>query len=842
MTPETHVLTPLHEVDVVAAPYVCNAFGERYLHAVNRSTFATLGSEAVFRQHFGNKLEDEDTLSVVIGCDSGLLVEHLQRQGVAAGSRFLFIELPDVLARIEARLGDLTLDPRIKITSPDAWHQHAMDFSLDSYAYINRLRILNSVGAADAFIAGYRLLHRHVKADLDAWMWSLRSTLQSSYFIDRQLRNAAEAHNAAVCLKDSFPGCTAVLLGGGPSLDEILPWVQQHRDEVVVIAVSRICRRLLDDGVTPDIVCTIDPTALSFDVSKDMLKLPDDVLLVSAYHAHPPLISQWNGRHVFLGARVPWNSALNITNLGVVGPTVTNTALALAVEMGFSQLILGGVDLCFSADGHSHAQGSNERLAGPALGHMGPLVETNSGDRAETTDALQQAVNDIAAQAQVAQARGCRIINPARHAARIPHVLHQTLDAVALSSLDQNPRDTLGRLLPVSDAEARLRHYRALDKDLAATEHRVRRIRELAGDALHCNDGLFGRNGETADFKYKLRMDSIEKRLEKEFQGLAELVKRYGITAFLRVIRPDRDREWTDAEIETTGRIYYEAYRDGATKFLDTLAQTRKLVAARMTEDAARPDVLQLVDAWRQHDEAGRVRVWRQRRPDQAAALSAAAAAAMAETEAVFRAVLEAKDTPHMARCKAESELRSVPSKATWLFQHKDLAGLRRLLSGLEERATAGDSAALWLTRGYVAELEERPQDALADYQNIQDGPALEDALRRITALSLAQADYANAMLALECLGHLSASFLPQYAELLRLSGEAQRAAETYVRYLEQVPDDLAAMLKLGQLYLEQGVQDGARWAFEYVLERFPDNLAARSLLQTLDTTREQRA
>lgn len=831
------------ELDVTTAPFVSNAFGERYLHTVNRTAFAAIGSQAVFRQHFGDRLGDEDTLNIVIGCDSGLLPEYLQHRGLPEGSRFLFIELPQVLPRVRERLADLEPNPRIRIVAPEAWHRHAMDFSLDSYAYINRLRVLNSVGAADAFLIDYRLLYRQVKADLDTWIWSLRSTLQSSHFIDRQLRNAPQAQIPAIRLKNSFTDCTAVLLGGGPSLDDILPWLKEHRHEVVVFAVSRVCRRLLEEGVEPDVVCTIDPTSLSFDVSKDMLKLGEDVLLISAYHANPPLVSQWAGRHAFLGDRLPWPSALNEPNFPVVGPTVTNTALALAVEMGFSRIILGGVDLCFSAAGYSHAAGSNERIAGPVLGHMGPQVEINcGGDKAETTDALQQAVNDIAEQAYAAQLRGCRIINPAPYAARIAHVSHQPLDTVPLTALATPPKDTLGRIVPMPDRQARQRHYRDLDKELSATEHRVRKIGELAKDALRCNDGLFGRNGSTADFKYKLKMDQIEKRLEKDFRGLSELVKRYGINAFLRVIRPDRDKEWTDAEIEATGRIYYEAYLNGATQFLETLRDARELLATRLAEESAVPDCVRLAADWRRRDEPGRAPLWKQRRADCAAALSPEAAAALAQTETAFHDMLDLTDTAHMARCKTEAALTNVSSKAGWLFQHKDLAGLKRLLAGLLERSDAEDRSPLGLTQGYVAELEGRPDQALASYQTIQEGPALEDALRRITALSLAGNDYASAMLGLECLGYLSVGYLPQYAELLRLSGEAQHAAEVYARYLEQVPDDVAAMLKLGQLYIEQGVEDGARWAFERVLQRFPDNQAAQILLKSLAATREQRA
>ncbi len=831
--------TPI-QPDVSAIPFVSNAFGERYLHAVNRTAFAHIGAQAVFQQHFGGKLHDEDTLNIIIGTDSGLLPEYVQKHGVPVGSRYLFIELDELLPAIEERLATVDLDPRINIVDASRWYQHAQDCAIDSYVFIDRLRLLNSVGAADAFLPAYRLLHRRVKTELDTWVWALRGTLKSSNFIDCQLSNVTQALVPAQRLKNSFIGRSAILLGGGPSLDAILPWLKLHRHELVVFAVSRICRRLLQEGIEPDIVCTIDPTTLSFDVSKEMLELSEEVLLVGAYHASPALLSQWRGRSVYLGDRVPWPSEWNTENIQVTGPTVTNTALALAMEMGFTQVILGGVDLCFSAEGYSHASGSNERIAGPALGHMGPLVETNSGDMAETSDALQQAVNDIARQAQVALTRGCQFINSAAQAARIPCVLFQPLDDIRLNALGDDPKTILARCLPDNTRASRLDYYQRLDKEVAKTEHRLHKIADLAQEALRCNDGLFGRNGKPADFKYKHKMDKIEKQLEKDFKGLADLVKHYGITPFLRIIRPDRDKAWSDEEIETTGRVYYEAYVDGAARFQATLSVLRQRLATRIAEENIAPDILQLLDAWAQLKETGRARVWLHQHPDQAAALTPAARAALNDAVAAFETELHSTDTAHMTRCKTEAGLENVPSKAGWLFRNNDITGLNRLVTGLQQRSDAQDQAAFWLVSGYLAELEERPDDALNCYQQIGEGPALEDALRRITALSLGLADFSSALLALECLGHLTAAYLPQYAELLRLNGAAQEAAEVYARYLEQAPDDVAALLKLGQLYQEQGIEDGACWAFEQVLQYAPGNQAALTLMRSLHDAREQ--
>ncbi|WJW74586.1 DUF115 domain-containing protein [Thiohalobacter sp. IOR34] len=828
------------ETGILADPFARNPFGECYLHAVNRSTFASVGAQAVFQRHFGDSLRSPDTLYIIVGTDSGLLIDHLQREGLPEGSRYLFVELPEVLPRIQDRLpDDEDLDPRITLVMPGDWQTAAKRFSIDSYVYLDRVRLCKSVGAADAFLPAYRLVHRALEADLNTWIWSLRSELETSTFSDCQLANLSEALTPAIVLKDSLPGRTAVLLGGGPSLDELLPWIRERRDHLVLIAVSRIARRLLQEGIEPDIVCTIDPTTLSFDVSREMLKFGPEVLLVSAYHAHPPLVGQWRGRHVYLGPRLPWQSDLNETNIVVAGPTVTNTALGLAVEMGVSQVILAGVDLCFSRTGDSHAGGSNERSAGPLLGHMGPRVETNAGELAETTEAFQQGVDSIGRQAALAAKRGCRFINPAANAARVPHVEYLPLEQIEIAPVEAPASRLLQQRVPAFDRASYRTYWRRIDAELAATEDNLRAIGTLAREALRCNERLFGPGGPARNYRHKLRMDKIEKRLDAEYSDLARLVKQYGIRQFLRTVRTDDGREWTDTEIEETGRIYYEAYIEGADRLLASLGRTRcKIDSRRLEEAEPEPTALErLADIWLENDEPGRAVIWKHRHPEAVSALSAQAARRLAELESCFEERLHSSDTRHMARCKAEADLAGVPSKAIWLFQHRDADALQRLVAGLERHPADEARPMYWLASGYLAELEARTDEALAAYQQIQEGPLLEEALRRITALSLEQGDYASALLALDCLGQIAAAYLPQQAELLKISGDACQAAEVYARYLEQVPEDHSAMLKLGQLYQEQGILEGARWAFEQVLAQDAGNRAARGLLDALTGT-----
>jgi len=830
---------PIPGLDSPDSNFLTNRFGEAYLHSVNRDAFSKVGSQAVFQQLLPKNLEDEDRLHIIIGTDSGLLIRDIQNRGVPKGSRFLFIELPDIIEQVQTRITDLPEETRITLVSSASWQKAAQDADIDTYAYLDRVQLLKSVGATDAYLPTYRDLHTSVEGDLKGWIWALRSHLASSSFIQCQLENLTENRQPALCLKNTFAGRTAVLLAGGPSLDDILPWVKKHRKDLLVVAVSRISRHLLEEDVQPDIVCTIDPTQLSFDVSREMLNFdPEQVLLVNAYHTHPPLLSQWRGNSLFLGPRYPWDDKTSTDNLPVIGPTVSNTAIALLMEMGVTQVILAGLDLCYRPDGTRYAAGSNESQAGLSLGLLGIRVPTNAGDMYDTSEDFMQSIHDIGRQATQALAQGIRFINPSPKAARIGGVEFLPLADIELPAAEQSARQHLAALLPANGPEQRLAYYQRAERDLLKIQNQLHKIQTLSRDALRYNDGLFGRNGITQDFKYKLKMDKIEKQLNREFPQLSKLVKRFGIRQFLRILRTDQEREWTDEEVEQTGRLYYESYCHGAEQLLEQLSNVLTRLHSRIAEDETHINLKALASQWRKDQAPGRGRVWHSQHPD--AELTPEDTSTLAQLAGEFEARITEQDTPHMARCRQQASLDNVASKAALMFRRNDSLGLRNLLDALDQLDTTEAAELQHFVSGQLAESEGRDEDAMPFYQQISEGPLLEDALTRISSLCLAHDDLDNAKLAFDCLTQISPGYLPQYAQLMRISGQIDEAAELYARYLEHVPEDLGAMLRLGKLYQEQDITDGARWAFGYILERDPDNLAARTLLDSLPTENER--
>jgi tetratricopeptide (TPR) repeat protein len=817
-------------------PFLTNTFGDRYLYGINRDVFGKIGSDNLFRRQLGDLLQ-EDRFHLVVGTDSGLLPRYILNAGVPQGARYLFIEHPDVLAAIQEELDPEILGEHILCTTYDQYQEKALGLNFSAYIFLGQVLLHQSIAAQDDFPGIYQELIWNVRKEINQFVWHVNMSLGSEVFIQRQFENLAENQLSAKCLENLFPGKTAVLLAGGPSLDDILPWVKKNRENLVVMAVSRISRRLQEVNIAPDLIFSIDPHPVSFDVSKETLSFWKEAILVHMYHVTPLLLGQWRGQSLFIGSRFLWKSPLDADSVSAPGPTVTNTALTVAVKMGFSQIILAGVDLCFSREGFTHASGSNERQAGPQLGRTCMQIQTNGGWLAETDHDLFSAINQLSSQAKAALERGCKFINSSPGAAGVENVRFQPIDDIEISSLEETARQTLGTFLPEETSAGRCAYYQQILDELTQAGRRLRQIEQLAIRGIKANDGLFGRRGKQANFNNKLKMDRIEKKINKDVE-FSRLVKKFGVRHFLGVTRTDMTREWTDEEIERTGSIYYRSYRDSARHLLNLIDKAQSRLRARLNEEKEASDLDLLIRQWRSDSQPGRALLWQDRHGQkEGGELPPEMTVELNTLKEQYLQVLENRETPHSKRCRSYAGLESIGAKTRGLFRLQDQEGLVALLRGLSVHSDVEAQYCVALVEGCLAELQGDSDAALAAYQGIIDAPylpLLEDALRRVVSITLTRGENDEALLALSCLSAVSPAYTLQYADLLRLSGNHRDALEAYADFLEKAPDDLAAMMKLGLYYRDLGLNEGAELMFRNILENNPGNRAASQLLEEL--------
>jgi len=810
-----------------------NVFGDIYLYNLNRGSFEKISAQTIFDAEFSSTLLQEDTLNIIIGTDSGLLPAYIQKQGIPQGSRYIFIEPDQVLDQLHQHQLLDNLPEEIVCTTPAHWEEHANVFKINEYSYINRIKSFNAICAQQAVLDDYAELSWQLSETLHILHFRYNTAIGYETFIVRQLENIADNIFPVTLLANAFKNKTVIILAGGPSLTSVFPWLLANRHKLVVFSVSRISRQLIAAGIEPDFVFSVDPQDANIDVSREMFLFSEKTIFINSYHVQPALLNQWHGQSLYMGTRTPWQSSLNIDNIQGAGPTVTNSALSMAHYFGFSKILLAGFDLCFTKEGITHAQGSDEQLAGPKYDSAPLQVETYNGEYSPTGHDYYSALLTLGRQAEHISADNIKIINLAPTAAKVEHIEHIPTTEIVLS--DIRAEDIVinaKQLIPQQTDDILNAHYQKVIDELKKALFQIQAIARLAKKALKINQRMYNADGKIENYKAKRELDTIENLLKRKFRNHSKLVKKFGIRHFININSPHDSDDWDANKAQKLGDIYYKAFQSGATALSSLINAAITRTKARQEELKAASDITRLIEQWNQDQSYRRQALWLKKHPS--AYISEQNAEALKTMQERFDNVLKNQDTVFKAIVSKNSTLPLLKSKIKLLFKHKKIDELKNLRIGfINDPKHDIKEPYLSLIDGYLAELENDIESALSNYNNIinlDNSPVLEEGLLRVASISLEQKNPQNAFLAMNCLAQLSPLYLPYQAELARILGDFMLAIDSYNDYINFFPEDTLSKLKLAALYIEIKVYEAAELMLEHILKESPDLESAISL------------
>lgn len=221
-------------------------------------------------------------------------------------------------------------------------------------------------------------------------------------------------------LFDSQPGCTAYVAIAGPTLSKTAPWLRDQRAGGVLVAVDGALGPLLELGLVPDVVVSVDEnrdTILRY-FQRDLSACAKSVL-VYAPLVHNDVLRLWPGprlttytfESVYAEARKQYPKG----ELYVAG-SVSHPAVDLACKTGAHRVLLFGADFGFPG-GQIHANRdapiefyANAASAGATTinGHGEPIATLRS------FNGYRLGLEDY-----IAHFRGVEFVNMSRNGARI---------------------------------------------------------------------------------------------------------------------------------------------------------------------------------------------------------------------------------------------------------------------------------------------------------------------------------------------------------------------------------------------------------------------------------------
>lgn len=818
-------------------PFVTNKFGERYLPSINGETFSQVGSDSFYQRHYGQMFESKECLFSILGTDGGLLLHWILAKKPPQGTRFIFLELPEMIDYLENE-GILpeSFPPHASICPVEKWLEKATTFSLKDYYYIGKNIAIRSLSVMDGFFPSYVQLNGEFGRVFGQTEIELGQEIGSKIFMLRGLENLASNRMPLPLLHNRFQGMTAVLMAGGPSLDESFDWVRTHRQKIIVIAVARIGGQLKRENIVPDLIYAIDPHEIIFHLSKDILAFGKESLLINMYHLNSRLLGQWCGRSLYMGTLFPWKTPLNTENPSYPGITVSHQALGSAVHMGFSQVVLCGFDLCFNKEGFTHASGSLEVRTGPAAHRSDLWVETNGGWMAETSPDLFNAIPALSQLAETGKTRGCRVCNPSKGSAKINHVEHSTWEDIILDSSDISAREKFLQGIPQETQEDRLNHYAMVEAELFRVRGELLKIQKLTSEAIKCNQGLFGRKKKPMDYKFKLRMDAIEESLNTDHGDLAKLVKQWNIIGFLRLGSPDKEKVFSDQEIERAGQSYYEIYHNNTVDLIKVIDLARQRIRASSDAEKEKPPFKSLIQQWKMDGQPGRALCFLGRHNLNIETLPEPVAKLFHAALHEYQTLLDATETDYKAHCQRNlASPEAIRIKAQSFLHKKEFEKLTNFMHGIEKSPIANKEQFIVLIKGYLADNREAYEEALDHFKHITLDSLHHESLRCTLAIHLKRSELKDALEVAKKLSQFSLIFMPIYANLQRLNGYREEALVTYTNYMKHVQKDALTQTRLGMLHAEMGNTKEAAQVFQDLLEKDPDNKAAKLFLEEIN-------
>ena len=192
----------------------------------------------------------------------------------------------------------------------------------------------------------------HAEARMDAYYEVHPQGCEGLAHLWALLPHLPRMHHEEV-MNHALQGVSLVIAGGGPSLQEALPALQQHRDRILLWGGGAAIPKLAEAGILPDLVCCLDPKEAQ---QKRLAALQGEQLpLCMTLRSHAPTVVAWHGplfigHKGYSGSLEDWIMAL----LGVPAlvehgaADVVGMLCELAVRAGVARIHFVGRELTFA--------------------------------------------------------------------------------------------------------------------------------------------------------------------------------------------------------------------------------------------------------------------------------------------------------------------------------------------------------------------------------------------------------------------------------------------------------------------------------------------------------------
>lgn len=197
----------------------------------------------------------------------------------------------------------------------------------------------------------------------------------SKKWLTNTIENIAAVNETAMYklsdLTGKFSGQTALIAGAGPSLNDNIAHIQANRNNFIIFCVNKALKYLIQNGITPDFVVCLDASNMNKTVREmeshiERTNCIMDIRTDSALTKMEfnKIFVNFSNTDFLMNKLAKFNNNLQFFESG---GSATILALISAIKLGFSRIVLAGLDLAFKenviyADGEAMNRISPEQI------------------------------------------------------------------------------------------------------------------------------------------------------------------------------------------------------------------------------------------------------------------------------------------------------------------------------------------------------------------------------------------------------------------------------------------------------------------------------------------------
>ena len=211
--------------------------------------------------------------------------------------------------------------------------------------------------------------------------------------IGQTYKNLEHGKSRLVQAQAEQPGIPCMIVGNGPSLDDLIPTIRENAENAVIFACGSAITTLVEHGITPDFWVMSERVREVLTMVEDLAEIFDTktVTFIGSSTVFPGVTDYFDDYILFLRpglSTAPIFKTRDDQVLVIPDPVAANSGLSVALHLGFREFYFMGVDAGSKFKDRGHAKGGFYERTGDYLKELPLSCPGNFGGTVWTTSVL----------------------------------------------------------------------------------------------------------------------------------------------------------------------------------------------------------------------------------------------------------------------------------------------------------------------------------------------------------------------------------------------------------------------------------------------------------------------